>query len=43
VTSTLSGSSPEAPGPLSDSRGAPILVDRSRPGLPSAKDVLANR
>jgi pimeloyl-ACP methyl ester carboxylesterase len=42
VTDTLSRSSPEAPGPLSDAQGAPILVDRSRPSLPSAKDVLAN-
>jgi pimeloyl-ACP methyl ester carboxylesterase len=43
VNSTLSRSSPEAPGPVSDAPGAPILVDRSRPSLPSAKDVLANR
>ena len=28
------GRSPDAPGPLSDEPGAPILVDRSRPKLP---------
>jgi pimeloyl-ACP methyl ester carboxylesterase len=42
VSRALSGSSPEAPGPLSEATAAPILVDRSRPKLPSAKDVLAN-
>ncbi len=41
VTAVLSGHSPEAPGPLSAAPGAPILVDRSRSGLPSAKEVLA--
>jgi pimeloyl-ACP methyl ester carboxylesterase len=42
VTAALSRSSPEAPGPLSAEPGAPILVDRSRTELPSAKDVLAH-
>src|SRR5262249_31072759 len=41
VSRAVSGSSPDAPGPLSDQPGAPILVDRSRKTLPSAKDVLA--
>jgi pimeloyl-ACP methyl ester carboxylesterase len=41
VTRTLSGSSPEAPGALSHEPGAAILVDRSRPKLPSAAEVLA--
>jgi pimeloyl-ACP methyl ester carboxylesterase len=43
VARALSQRSPEAPGPLSAEPAAPILVDRSRPKLPSAKDVLANR
>jgi pimeloyl-ACP methyl ester carboxylesterase len=42
VTVVLAGRSPEAPGPLSAAPGAPILVDRSRAELPSAKQVLAN-
>jgi pimeloyl-ACP methyl ester carboxylesterase len=42
VSTTISQSSPEAPGPLSPAPEAPILMDRSRPKLPSAKDVLAN-
>ena len=37
---SLSGSSPE-PGPLSDAPGAPLFVDRSRSGMPSAAEVLA--
>ena len=41
VSRALSGSSPDAPGPLSAEPDAPILVDRSRAKLPSAKDVLA--
>ena len=41
VSRALSRSSPDAPGPLSSERDAPILVDRSRAKLPSAKDVLA--
>jgi pimeloyl-ACP methyl ester carboxylesterase len=40
VTRTLTGNSPEAPGALSSEASAPILVDRSRPKLPSAADVL---
>jgi pimeloyl-ACP methyl ester carboxylesterase len=40
VGRVLGGDSPEAPGPLSAAPAAPILVDRSRPKLPSAKDVL---
>jgi pimeloyl-ACP methyl ester carboxylesterase len=42
VSAALSKRSPEAPGPLSAASGAPILVDRSRSELPSAKAVLAN-
>ena len=42
VLTTISQRPPEAPGPLSAEPAAPILVDRSRPKLPSAKDVLAN-
>ena len=41
VSRALSRSSPDAPGPLSSEPDAPILVDRSRAKLPSAKDVLA--
>jgi pimeloyl-ACP methyl ester carboxylesterase len=41
ITAALSRSSPEAPGPTDASPGAPILIDRSRERLPSAKDVLA--
>jgi pimeloyl-ACP methyl ester carboxylesterase len=42
VSATLSKRPPEAPGPLSKAPGSPILVDRSRSELPSAKEVLAN-
>jgi pimeloyl-ACP methyl ester carboxylesterase len=42
VLTSLSGRSPEAPGPLSADEGAPLLIDRSREKLPTAKDVLAN-
>ncbi len=31
------------PGPLSDALDAPLLVDRSRPGLPDAGELLARR
>jgi len=41
VTRVIEGRSPDAPGALSDDPGAPILVDRSRPALPDATDVLA--
>ena len=41
VERSLSGDVPDAPGPLSDAPGAPLLLDRSRETLPSAKDVLA--
>ena len=40
VEAALSGRSPEAPGALSTAPGAPILVDRSRTELPSAREVL---
>ncbi len=40
VRMALSDGSPEAPGPVSVEPGAPILVDRSRPRLPSAEEVL---
>jgi pimeloyl-ACP methyl ester carboxylesterase len=42
VTHILAATSPESPGALGPSAGAPILVDRSRPQLPSAPDVLAD-
>jgi pimeloyl-ACP methyl ester carboxylesterase len=42
VAAALARRSPEAPGPLSTAPGAPILVDRSRPRLPSARQVLSN-
>ena len=42
LLTSVSERSPEPPGPLSAAPGAPILVDRSRPNLPSAKDVLAS-
>ena len=41
LSRSLSGRSPEAPGPISEDPDAPILVDRSRDQLPSAKDVLS--
>lgn len=41
VTHALEDTSPAAPGALSDEPGAPILVDRSRKGLPTAADALA--
>jgi pimeloyl-ACP methyl ester carboxylesterase len=41
ITAALSRSSPESPGPAHASPGAPILVDRSRERLPSAKEVLS--
>jgi pimeloyl-ACP methyl ester carboxylesterase len=41
VTAALGRALPDAPGALADPAAAPILVDRSRPGLRSAKDVLA--
>ena len=41
VSTVLSQQSPQAPGPLSEAPGAPILLDRSRTELPEAKQVLA--
>jgi pimeloyl-ACP methyl ester carboxylesterase len=41
VTRSLQARSPDTPGPLSSEASAPIFVDRSRPKLPSAPDVLA--
>lgn len=41
VKTTLSNTSPVAPGPVSDEVGAPVFVDRSRSLLPSASDVLS--
>jgi pimeloyl-ACP methyl ester carboxylesterase len=41
LTTTLSNTSPAAPGPVSDEVGAPVFVDRSRSQLPSASDVLS--
>ena len=41
VQTTLSNTSPVAPGPVSDEMGAPVFVDRSRSLLPSASDVLS--
>jgi pimeloyl-ACP methyl ester carboxylesterase len=40
VSAGLSGEIPDAPGPLSDEMGAPLLVDTSRTRMPSAKAVL---
>ncbi|HTQ68901.1 MAG TPA: alpha/beta hydrolase [Solirubrobacteraceae bacterium] len=40
VRSAFSDAAPE-PGALSAAPGAPVFVDRSRPGLPSAAEVLA--
>ena len=40
VATALANRTPEAPGPLSAGAGAPILVDRSRPKLPEAREVL---
>jgi pimeloyl-ACP methyl ester carboxylesterase len=42
VLMALSRGSPDAPGPLSDEPAAPVLVDRSRTELPTARDVLAS-
>ena len=41
VLAALSGRSPIAPGPVSTAPGAPIMVDRSRTTMPSARAVLA--
>jgi pimeloyl-ACP methyl ester carboxylesterase len=41
VAAALARAIPDAPGPLSDAPGAPLLVDTSRAELPSAKEVLA--
>ncbi len=41
ITRVLDGNSPDEPGALSAEPDAPILVDRSRPQLRSAADVLA--
>ncbi|MBN9634536.1 MAG: alpha/beta hydrolase [Actinobacteria bacterium] len=40
LRAALSGSSPQAPGPLSDDVGAPVFVDRSRSRLPTARETL---
>lgn len=40
VKVALARRSPAAPGPLSDAAGAPILIDRSRPQMPTARQVL---
>ena len=41
LAARLSDGSPDAPGPLTADPAAPVLVDRSRAELPSARDVLA--
>jgi len=41
VDAALAGRIDVAPGPMSDEPGAALFVDRSREGLPSAKDALA--
>ena len=41
LEATLSNSSPDAPGPLTAEPGAPVLLDRSRSRLPTAKEILA--
>jgi pimeloyl-ACP methyl ester carboxylesterase len=40
LKATLSNSSPDAPGALSADPGAPVLLDRSRTRLPTAREVL---
>jgi pimeloyl-ACP methyl ester carboxylesterase len=41
VAAALSRRSPTVPGPVSPAPRAPILIDRSRASMPSAKEVLA--
>jgi pimeloyl-ACP methyl ester carboxylesterase len=41
IEAALSQSSPDAPGPADADPGAPVLIDRSRERLPTAKEVLA--
>jgi pimeloyl-ACP methyl ester carboxylesterase len=41
LSAALTGRRPQEPGPLSDALGAPLLVDRSRTHLPTAKEVLS--
>jgi pimeloyl-ACP methyl ester carboxylesterase len=41
LEATLSNSSPEAPGALTTDPGAPVLLDRSRSRLRTAKEILA--
>lgn len=41
LEATLSNGSPEAPGALTTDPGAPVLLDRSRSRLPTAKEILA--
>ncbi len=40
LNATLSNNSPDIPGALSTDPGAPVFLDRSRPHLPSASEVL---
>ena len=40
LKATLSNNSPDIPGALSTDPGAPVFLDRSRPQLPSAAEVL---
>jgi pimeloyl-ACP methyl ester carboxylesterase len=42
VQAALAGRSPSAPGALSAEPGAPVFLDRSRPRLPSARDILVS-
>ena len=41
LEATLSNNSPDGPGALAAHPGAPVLLDRSRSRLPSAKEILA--
>ena len=41
LEATLSNNSPDSPGALTAHPGAPVLLDRSRSRLPSAKEILA--
>ena len=41
LEATLSNNSPDSPGALTAHPGAPVLLDRSRSQLPSAKEILA--
>jgi hypothetical protein len=43
IRHTLDASSDTAPGPIEPTAGAPVLVDCSRPRMPSSREVLAGK